>query len=470
MPFAKDTSLFQYLKSRYNLLLEQLNYVAYQNEQLEKQNETLNKELLVLKQQLIEYKENNDAQFGYFKDIINKIETKPMPFNAELLSLKETALKKILIVGFYGAPNSGDELMLQAILNRIDTVKAAVTVMVADNPAYKPLYYRNVSYIHYPKTNMDINIIAQYYDAIVIGGGAHIEDSYFMANDSYKYNVGTIMLELSMAAIANKKEVYCIGLSSAETLSDADYLSKLDHIISNSAIFSVRDKYSLETLRSSGIHNTDRISICSDLAFLLPTDEEDNRKNSDECLVIGLVMVAFSDSDMIKSIITWAEEAIGPRYHDYKFRIIPFYDYLQSDIVNMQRIISEMEIKEKHVEFIPYYQSYNDIVTAFVDCDIIISMRYHASLIAMKSGVPAVSIVYDIHPHYNNKMRELVDLFDENKLFISYKNLSHESLDRALEYAIENRYTISHKTKEKGGELEEKATQDYAEFFRRITV
>ena len=463
MPIVKDNKIFQYLKSRYNTLFEIINYVAFQNEKL-------NKELLALNQQLIEYKSNNDSQFDFFRDKINKIETRTMLFNTELLSLKGIDSKKILIVGFYGAPNSGDELMLQAILDRIDTVKVAVTVMVADNPAYKPLYYRSVNYIHYPKTNMDINIIAQYYDAIVIGGGAHIEDSFYSADDSYKYNVGTIMLELSLAAIANKKEVYCIGLSSAETLSDSGYLSKLDHIISNSSIFSLRDKYSLETLRSSGIHNTDRISICADLAFLLPNDKGDNRKNLDECKVIGLVMVAFSDSDMIKRIITWAEDVIGPRYPDYKFRIIPFYDYLQSDIVNMQRIISEMDIEEKHVEFIPYYQSYNDIVKAFVNCDIIISMRYHASLIAMKSGVPAVSIVYDVHPHYNNKMQELADLFDENKLFISYKNLSKESLDRALEYAIENRYAISHKTKDLGGELEEKAAQDYAEFFRRIII
>ena len=450
--------------------------VVYQNEQLEKQNEQLEKqneeqreELLALKKQLTDYMVYSGSEINCIKEAINRIETKPLEFNNELLALKETSLKKILIVGFYGAPNTGDELMMQAILNKLDTVKASVTVMVADNPSYKPLYYQNVSYIHYPKTNMDINIIAQYYDAIVIGGGAHIEDSFYTARDSYKYNVGTIMIELSMAAIANKKEVYCIGLSSVETLTDANYISKLDYIISNSAVFSLRDKYSLETLCRSGIHNIEKVSCCADLAFLLPGIKDDTHSASDECPTIGLVMVAFSDADRIKSIIRWTEDVIGSYYHNYKFRIIPFYDYLQSDTVNMQRIISEMDMEERCIEVLPYYQTYNDVVNALVDCDLIISMRYHASLVAMKSGVPAISIVYDIHPHYNNKMRELADLFDEKKLFISYKNLSKERLSDALGYAIENESVISQKTKRRGIELEEVSSNDYAELFQKIT-
>ena len=90
-------------------------------------------------------------------------------------------------MGFYGAPNLGDELMLETLLQYFPSFKDVdLTIMLSDNPVYDIGSYPAVNFIHYPKTRYDFNYLAQYFDTLVFGGGAIIDDRFFDNNYSYK--------------------------------------------------------------------------------------------------------------------------------------------------------------------------------------------------------------------------------------------------------------------------------------------
>lgn len=374
-------------------------------------------------------------------ELVKLIEERTKQFdyiNTELLMLNNNNKEKILLVGFYGAPNSGDELMLQSLLEKIDSTKYSVTVMLADNPEYKLENYKNINFIHYPKTNMDINIIANYFDKVIFGGGALIEDEHYNKNDSYKYNTATILIDLSIAAILNNKKVYCLGLSTSKELNNKEYIAKLDFIIENSKYFSLRDLNSLYTLKEYGIKNINKINVIYDLAFSLKNTEYkfEELNNSGE-FIIGLVLIGFSDKEKLKNIITWTCECSKTLKKSIEIRLIPFYDFCKSDIVNLTKIANEINVGIP-IKILPYFQEYEDIMDAFSKCNLIINMRYHSSLLSLKTGIPSLHIVYDIHTHYKNKMKDLEEKYNIPELFLSYENLNKENMYNSLDYAFNN--------------------------------
>ena len=373
---------------------------------------------------------------------INLIENRTQQFdyiNSELLLLNKTLnQEKILIVGFYGAPNSGDELMLQSILNKIDSDRCSITVMLADNPNYKLPDYKTINYIHYPKTNMDFNIIANYFDKIVFGGGAIIEDTYLNDENSYKFNMGSILLNLSMACINNNKKIYCVGLSTSTAITNQNYIKSLDFIIEHSEHFSLRDSNSLQTLKNCNIKNIGKIQLIPDLVFSLKEIPYDfNLINCSENFVIGLVLIGFSDHNKLRDIISWIDQYSNEFNKPIKIKLIPFYDFCHSDIVNLNAIINTMELHNP-IEIVPYSQQYEDIMEIFHSCNMIINMRYHSTLLCLKTGIPAINIIYDIHPHYENKMNYLMETYNLPHLFLSYNNLNKKLFYDSIKYLIKN--------------------------------
>ncbi len=385
--------------------------------------------------------------------------------NIELLSLKPTEKQKVLLVGFYGAPNSGDELMMQSILEKMDSTKTSITVMIVDNPKYKLINYSNINYIHYPKTNLDINFLANYFDKIIFGGGAIIEDKFYDDPESYKYNTATVLIELSLAAIINNKKVYCVGLSSSKELSNEEYIAKLDEIIDKSEYFSLRDANSIKTLKKSGIKNLEKIQVIKDLAFSLDSKEY-KLKNNDE-IVVGLVLLGFNDIEKLSNILQWLNNYFDGNNKKVKFKAIPFYNYNNYDSEELRKLVDNSKMEDK-IEVLPYYQSYNDISKAFLSCDYMVDMRYHASLLSLKFGIPSIHIICDMHHHYENKMNDLKEKYGLPEMFLSYTKINEESLDKALDYALKNNIKINKKEIDVTKKLEKQAIEEHMEIINKI--
>lgn len=377
--------------------------------------------------------------------------------NTELLKLKGSNKCKILLVGFYGAFNTGDELMLQAILSKLDCEKNDVTVMIADNPSYNIIKKYNVNYVHYPKTNMDINMISKYFDKIIFGGGAIIDDVEYNDSLAYKYNVANILLELSIKAIYYKKEVYCIGLSSNSYISNFKYIKDLEFVIRNAKHFSLRDENSKKTLINAKIKEADKIEIIDDIAYSLPKLKCNIEKDS---FNIGVVLIGSAEENKLIAILNECNKFIHQKINIKKGKIllIPFYNYNNSDIEEYKKIVNHSGL-ENDIEILEYEQEYEKVMNQLGFCNILVCMRYHSSLLALKSGIPSVHIIYDVHRHYRNKMNFLKEQYGYPETYISFKDIKQNDIINSLNFVLNNYKEMNKKYIQISEEIEKRANK-----------
>lgn len=350
--------------------------------------------------------------------------------NLELLSIKENS--DILIVGFYGAPNLGDELMLSTLLLYLDCNKYNITVMLCDNYEYSVANYPKVHFIHYPKTRYDFNTLAEKFDTIIFGGGAIIDDVPFSRKDSFKTDLGTILIELSMRGIAFHKKMIYLGLSSNTKLENQEYIYRLEYIINHASYFSVRDTNSKQTLLEHLPNlNQNKIKVIDDLVLAnqnlvsIPKDKEQTQNT------IGIIWICTTEEMNDLKILLQKLKDKSPKC---KIKLIPFYDYVHNDYNLYQQLLTEVKDRE-NIELLPYYNTIENIIKIFDSCNSIISMRYHATLISLARNINTISICYDKHPHYLNKITYINKEFNNNQLiFLSALRKDEKEYDKLIEY------------------------------------
>jgi len=462
--FFKNNKIYKYFSWQFKSIDDKHKELQKRMDAIENQIAEVNRVTKEINLKIDECLIENNSQCGDIKtrELMKKYDiilerTKQLDYiNTELLKLKEIDKCKILIVGFYGAPNTGDELMLQAILNKLDCDSNEVTVMIADNPYYNIMKKYKVNYIHYPKTNMDINMISKYFDKIIFGGGAILDDSEYDNELAYKDNVANILIDLATKAIYDGKEVYCIGLSSNYQLSNKEYLKHLEFIIKNANHFSLRDKNSKNTLISAEIERAEEIRIINDIAYSLPKMRKDIDKLTNN---IGVVLIGFAEKDKLINIVKACDTIVQKYIKNAKILLIPFYNYNKSDIYEYNKILENIET-ESNVQILEYKKEYDNVMEQFNNCDLLVCMRYHASLLALKAGIPSVHIVYDVHKHYQNKMNYLKEIYGYDETYISFKDFDQKQVEESLKFVLDNYKEMNKKYIQISEKIEERACQE----------
>lgn len=354
--------------------------------------------LLETKQEYQEYKE----QFQYV--------------NLEYLKIPRNMQKNYLLVGFYGAINLGDELMLQKLYSDFSDIKNNLYVMMCDNTDLDVFKYPGMNIIHYPKTKFDYNYLADIFDGVIFGGGAIIDDDCYQKKDSYQYDLGRIFVELSLAFLSKEKKVHAIGVSTNQEIVNNEYKEKLNYIINRSTSFSVRDQYSQKVLETIG---KCRISLIQDVVlthtFNYVPEVHDGKER------IGIIWIC---QDNLRDNLIKLIEHINTLYHSNEVEIylIPFYNYRNCDINFYKNICEFLRYDNIHVSEMSY--SFREISERVNECNLIISMRYHGALLGLMHGRYTVALLYNEHKHYYNKMTDLFEKYrcGEN-LFTSIEQL-----------------------------------------------
>lgn len=138
--------------------------------------------------------------------------------------IKKNNKKQILICGFYGAINLGDDLMLETLLNYLNQIEnLEITIMLCDKKNIDITNYGEYNFIHYPTKTNDFAIIAKYFDAVIFGGGALLDDCNYDDNNPV-FNLGYILVNLSLEFINFKKTTILYGLSSNKELTNNQYI------------------------------------------------------------------------------------------------------------------------------------------------------------------------------------------------------------------------------------------------------
>lgn len=375
-------------------------------------------------------------------DLIN-IQSKLKYSNLELLNINVDKTKKnILLCGFYGGDNVGDELMLQTILDyfkKYDNV--FVTVLLDYNDKYNILKngYKNVSYLHYPKSVYDFDLLVSKFDKLVFGSGAIIDDRNYNFDDPFSITLSKLLIELSIKFIDNNKDVYWIGLSSNIDFKNAIFVKKLKYIVDNAKYISLRDINSLNLLTKHGC-NKKKIKIIHDI--IIGNEKWDNLKENNESNSIAFVPICYSESDeenifILKRLIKYLDE----NKLNYTINLIPFYDFVNNDI-NYLTKLKEKVNDNKRIFICEFASNFNEVINLLNENKYVISMRYHSSLISMIESKNLLTFLYDKHTHYYNKISYIYEKYASDNNVI---NISESKDENRLKKAFDDLFKTKRK-------------------------
>lgn len=326
-------------------------------------------------------------------------------------SLRGCSGKRILVAGWYGADNLGDELMMRSVLEHMPSeTRRCTAVLLWDNPTYDRLNLDPLVHpIHYPATTRELDAIVDYFDVVIWGGGAILDDGQFN-DDVNNFNTGNLFIRISELMIGRGKEVYCLGLSANESISNKRYIEHLRNIATNANRFSLRDPRSKEALVSVGVPS-EHLVACDDLVFALKELEDGKRAIDKNVYTLGFVFLHTMDLlDTYASVVeACASEA---RAHaegrEVRVRLIPFMNeghYDESMNEALKDKLSNAGIEAESADYSPKV-----VDSPILGCDALVSYKYHSALIACCYGIPCLLVSRGEHPHYANKMRHLANL------------------------------------------------------------
>ena len=394
---------------------EKINKMSFDFTYLNEKYEKLNNEVILLKNELIASNQINEVMF---KDIQKESKYS----NFEMLTLDSNIKqKKVLLVGFYGAPNLGDELMLEVFVEKLKNVdNIHLTVMLSENKEFDITNYQSFSIIHYPKSILDINVLANYFDVVIFGGGALLDDSDYDNCNNY-LSLSNTLINLTTRMIQFNKKTILYGLSTSSSFTNEKYLNKLNFIINNCTYFSLRDTNSLNTLIKCKV-NVSKIKIVDDVVFCLERKNSLVKKKS-SFITIGIDFICKNeDFELLKNCVKWLVEYLTENSLKYKIVLIPFYEYQQNDSLFYNKI--KNELKNDNIFILDYLYGFESVKKEFIKIDYMINMRYHGSLLSYLFSIPSLNIIFDVHNHYVNKMDYLINNYNFNTCTINFSLLN----------------------------------------------
>jgi polysaccharide pyruvyl transferase WcaK-like protein len=330
--------------------------------------------------------------------------------------MKKREKTKVLISGWYGHGNIGDELILKSMINVFKRKIYNVEIRIlSDNPIYTKCTHNIVSTYQLPlkfkgyirmllngQTPFKTIKFIKNTDIFVMGGGGFL-------SDWQSYVPWGWLKQIILAKILGKRTmIYAIGAGPFSTKKGKMIVK---HIINNYVdMITVRDKTSKKELLACGVEEKKIIVTADPVVNYLEFKKNNYKKHKIDNIVknynndffnVGITVASLFHSnkwennpekyfdEYIKNL-TIALKKIAKNYNDVKFYFIPFM-MTEEDISFSNKLNGLIGNKGLVVK------SKNDIeriITIYKDLDCVIAMRYHANILATILDKPVIPLVY----------------------------------------------------------------------------
>ncbi|MCP2518976.1 polysaccharide pyruvyl transferase family protein [Candidatus Aminicenantes bacterium AC-335-K20] len=310
-------------------------------------------------------------------------------------------IKRVLIFGYYGCKNTGDDAMIYGLLQGLHNLfPYAQFIVLTSRPIHVPSELKSsTKFVDLKVRRVLLETLRS--QAIILGGGTHIQD--YQGNIRY-LKILTRMFAFFLGCKLLRKKVYLlsIGIGPIST-SWGKFLAKL--ICKLVDYISVRERESYEVLKSLGLEH--KTSLAFDLAALLQPQSNSNiaqtrdgRKN----IIFGVSILPFFEiycgnkkkdllfiHEIAKELNKWLGE------NDKRIiRLFVFRGKSKEDDVTITKLLYKRLQPTARVELIPYNPNPIKMLSQVATCDAFIGMRFHSSLFAYLCDIPLLMIGY--HP------------------------------------------------------------------------
>jgi polysaccharide pyruvyl transferase WcaK-like protein len=323
--------------------------------------------------------------------------------------------RRILFLGTHGQANIGDELLMTTFLQQLgDEHRYAVNSYSPERTRaqLEPDYDVEVFSTAGDRRSLVRHLLRC--DAVVFGGGSIVKELYRSVG-RWRYSTLVMVLALVLIArLARRPVLLCgIGVGPIDTR-----LGRLlaGTIVRCASLVSVRDASSYDTCMAIGAR-AERVVRIPDPAFA-------NRAG--HLLVPGphrcTPATGGSNARVRIALNLNRDIANGERWDDALVEIAGTLDLVAARMpIEVHSLPMQSEFKEHddasvlreflagHPEWNPVLHEtadHRDVARIIVDCDLVVSERFHAIVIAAILGRPTIGLLYDV------KVAELADQLD----------------------------------------------------------
>jgi N-acetylglucosaminyldiphosphoundecaprenol N-acetyl-beta-D-mannosaminyltransferase len=283
-------------------------------------------------------------------------------------------MKKVLIAGYYGFGNIGDEAILSAMIASLQAEIPKIQITVASNNPQQTKELYGVESV--PRSLKSIRMVLKNSDLFISGGGGLLQDTT---------SLKSLIYYCALLMIARKERVpvmvYGQGIGPLKRRISR-FLTKLS--ISGCNVISVRDERSKRLLEKIGVRR--EISVTADPALLLKPSQLPMLKDLNKP-ILGYAFRAWPGLDF-EAVAKIVDEA-NRRFKGTTV-LIPFHH--KTDIHVAEQIAARMRTPAKVFSqtTLP-----SDILGAVGELDVLIGMRLHSIIFASIQNIPFIPISYD---------------------------------------------------------------------------
>lgn len=318
-------------------------------------------------------------------------------------------MKNILIYGWFGENNIGDELLLKTMLEMLSEDKEMIPFISCSNP-------KEVKKNHKVKTATvaidgsvkklikalcisPFSLIKCMYktEALIISGGGAISD--------WNYTSTKEMFYLINWFAKKKKPIYLLGIGVGPITREkpGGYFST---VLNKASAITVRDMASLTELEKINVKN---VQLSNDLVSYSTLRQVEGHQTKMKKIGLVVVPVCQSTPDVLETMRREWSKLIFLLDGTYEVSIIPFqmnYD---------MSFIQSLEFDRAKVKVcIP--QKLWDTIDFVSQQDCIIGMRYHSLILSILLGKKFIPVIY------HSKTAELCKEYDIEKYAVSIGN------------------------------------------------
>jgi len=353
--------------------------------------------------------------------------------------------RSVLISGYYGFDNSGDDAILQAIVkdlkskdNNID-----ITVLSRNPERTKDIY--NVNAVQRFNLGEVIDAIRKT-SVLISGGGSLLQD--VTSTRSLLYYLAVMILG---KLFKKTTIVYANGIGPI----NKSYNRLLTRMILNKVdLITLRDEDSRRYIDNLHVKNKN-VHVTADPVFTLEPSSPDRIKEIflDEEIpmdsnIIGISLRTWQKAENLKEVMIKTIEHITKEYN-VNVLLIPMHYPSDLDICyDIQR-----ELQNENTYILKGKYSVEDIMGVIKETQMIVAMRLHAIIYAANMGVPMYGLVYDpkiegilndIGMEYMSDVERLdyeKVIEDIDKIYIHRVNIKDDLLDTSTtmkEKALKN--------------------------------
>ncbi len=297
-------------------------------------------------------------------------------------------MNKVLISGYYGFGNAGDEAMLSAIVESLRSRNENIEIVVISGDAEATSSVYNLKAIR----RFDAKAIIKEMrtsDLVISGGGSLLQD--ITSERSLWYYLSIIQF----AALLRKKiMLYGQGIGPI----NGKFARMLTGFVCRRAdCITVRDQGSAKELQALGIAQKDIVVTADPVFAITPSDRERGYKKlerngfGNKKFKVGISVRPWQCLTGYKQVLADVADNIIEK-HGGSVVFIPLHHPQDTKV---SREIFELMKNKQECIVLENMRSTNDFLSIIGNMDLLIGVRLHALVFAAVMNVPIVGISYD---------------------------------------------------------------------------